>query len=366
MSVQVDEVELDEALREEERWRAVQERDATFDGAFVYAVRTTGIFCRPSCASRKPARENVRFFPLPEMARQAGYRSCKRCEPHLARAVDPQVEVARLICRYIEARHDEEITLRTLSEQFNFSPSRLQRLFKEVTGISPQAYIDKCRLDTVRGALQEGLPIADAIYEVGWGSPSRLYSRSDAALGMTPQSYQQKGAGMVIHYTVVRTPLGALLVAATERGICSVNLGDTEGEAEQALHVEFARARVQRDDVALGPWVEMIVRHLEGEMPHLDLPLDVRATAFQQRVWQALQQIPYGETRTYSEIAEAIGQPDATRAVARACATNPTALLVPCHRVLRKGGALGGYRWGVERKQQLLEKERGGAGDSHN
>ncbi|MGH2544073.1 MAG: bifunctional DNA-binding transcriptional regulator/O6-methylguanine-DNA methyltransferase Ada [Ardenticatenaceae bacterium] len=340
-----------------ERWQAVLRRDAAFDGRFVYAVRSTGIYCRPSCGSRKPRRENVYFFPLPEVAEQAGYQPCKRCQPDVAGSPDGQVEQVRAICRYIEANLADSLTLQRLGEQFYLSPSHLQRVFKQMVGISPQAYLEVCRMKTIRAALQEGDAISDALYQAGWGSPSRLYSRADSHLGMTPRTYQRGGREMTITYTTVLSPLGHLLVAATERGICAVQMGDSTAELEEGLRAEFSEATIERDDTILREWVDAILQHLRGDLPHLDLPLDVQATAFQQRVWQALLEIPYGETRTYSDIARAIGDPGATRAVARACATNPAAIVIPCHRVTGKDGSMRGYRWGVERKQRLLEQE---------
>jgi AraC family transcriptional regulator of adaptative response/methylated-DNA-[protein]-cysteine methyltransferase len=339
-------------------WQAVLNRDADFDGTFVYAVHTTGIYCRPSCSSRKPARRNVDFFPLPEVAEQAGFRPCRRCRPDQIESGDPQVRQARAICRHIEAHLGESLTLESLGEQFGLSPFHLQRTFKQVVGISPQQYAEACRMGQVRAALRTGDDISGATYSAGFGSISQLYHKADAQLGMTPRTYQQNGAGMEIRYTVTPCPLGRLLVAATERGICTIKIGRTEQEIEAALFAEFSRAQVRRDDAALKAWVEAILRNLDGRQPHLDLPLDVQATAFQKRVWQELQNIPYGETRSYGEVARAIGQPGASRAVARACAANPTALVVPCHRVVRHDGKPGGYRWGTDRKEALLELER--------
>jgi AraC family transcriptional regulator of adaptative response/methylated-DNA-[protein]-cysteine methyltransferase len=250
------------------------------------------------------------------------------------------------------------MTLEFLGERFGLSPHHLQRIFKRVVGISPQAYTEACRMDRIRTALGEGQDIVPAIYKAGYGSSSRLYSKSSAQLGMTPKRYHRGGEGVRILYTTLRGPIDWLLVAATEKGICAVRIGETESELEDQLASEFNRAEILRDDQALSGWVEEILSHLGGQQPHLDLPLDVQATAFQKKVWQALQEIPYGSTRTYKELAEALGQPTAYRAVANACAANPTALLIPCHRAIRSDGRLGGYRWGVERKKALLEKER--------
>jgi AraC family transcriptional regulator of adaptative response/methylated-DNA-[protein]-cysteine methyltransferase len=339
-------------------WRAVLTRNLDFDGVFVYGVRTTGIYCRPSCPARKPKLRNVAFFPLPEVAEKAGFRPCKRCQPDAFNSPDPQVELARQVCRYIEANLEARLTLETLGERFGLSPNHLQRVFKQVVGVSPQAYTEARRMDRIRAALGEGQEIIPALFEAGYSSSSRIYSKSSAQLGMTPRRYQRLGEGVRILYTISMCPLGWLLVAATQMGICAVQIGDTESELKDYLASEFKNAEIQRDDLALSGWVEEILSHLHGEQPHLDLPLDVQATAFQKRIWQALQDIPYGRARTYKELAEAIGQPNAFRAVAGACAANPTALLIPCHRVIRSDGELGGYRWGVERKQALLEGER--------
>jgi len=346
-----------QANSESRLWQAVLGREARFDGAFVYAVQTTGIYCRPSCSSRKPARRNVAFYPLPEVAEQAGYRPCRRCQPDRLEAEDPQIEQARRICRYVESHLDEPLTLEALGEQFHTSPYHLQRTFKEIVGVSPQQYAEACRMGQVRTALRRGDGIGEAAYSSGFGSISRLYDKAGAQLGMTPGTYQQGGAGVEIVYTLEPCPLGRLLVAATDRGICAVKLGDEDAALEEDLRAEFSQARLRRDAGSLGAWVPAIVRYLEGDLPHLDLPLDVQGTAFQRRVWQELQAIPFGETRSYGQVARAIGRPKAARAVAQACAANPTALVVPCHRVVRQDGTPGGYRWGVERKEALLRRE---------
>jgi AraC family transcriptional regulator of adaptative response/methylated-DNA-[protein]-cysteine methyltransferase len=239
----------------------------------------------------------------------------------------------------------------------------LQRQFKSVVGISPAEYAEASRMDRVKAALRGGCPINSALYEAGFGSSSRLYSKSASQMGMTPRSYRNGGQGSEVHYTVVQCPLGLMLVAATERGICAVKFGDVEGELEQGLSSEFSQAHISRDDMAFREWVSVMLRHMEGKRPHLDLPLDVRATAFQKQVWQALQAIPYGETRTYSEIAAELGMPGAARAVGHVCATNPVSVIIPCHRVVRSDGGLGGYRWGLARKEALLRQE--GAGREH-
>jgi AraC family transcriptional regulator, regulatory protein of adaptative response / methylated-DNA-[protein]-cysteine methyltransferase len=341
-------------------WQAVLNRDAARDGGFVYAVRSTGIYCRPSCPSRRPARRQVTFFSQPEAAEQAGFRPCKRCCPGEATAGDPQVDLARVVCDYIDRHVDGDVTLAALGRSFNTSPHHLQRTFKRVVGVSPQEYAETCRMARLRASLQAGEDISGTAYGVGFGSISRVYSKANGQLGMTPHTYRIGGFGMHIRYALTDCPLGRLLVAATGRGICAVKLGDADVELEQLLEDEFRHAIRSRDDAGLGAWVTAIVAYLEGSNPHLELPLDVQATAFQRQVWQALQRIPYGETRTYSEVAALIGRPSAVRAVAHACAQNPVALVVPCHRVLRKGGELGGYRWGLARKAELLRRESAG------
>jgi AraC family transcriptional regulator of adaptative response/methylated-DNA-[protein]-cysteine methyltransferase len=339
------------------RWKAVIERDRASDGAFVYAVGTTGVYCRPSCPSRKPLRQNVRFYSLPELAEVDGYRPCRRCHPQLAPLADPQLDLARRLCRHIEAHFDEPLTLERLSQRFAVSPSHLQRTFKSLVGITPKAYAEACRMRSIRGALRRGDSISRALYQAGYGSSSRLYSKSDGELGMTPADYRRGGPDSRVLYTLAECVLGVLLVAATERGICAVQLGDDPAAVEAAFCSSFDAAELERDDQVLAGWVAEILAHLNGRQPHLDLPLDIRATAFQRQVWQALRDIPYGSTRSYGELARVIGQPGAARAVGRACGDNPTALLIPCHRAIRSDGGLGGYHWGLDRKRALLALE---------
>jgi AraC family transcriptional regulator of adaptative response/methylated-DNA-[protein]-cysteine methyltransferase len=349
------------------RWTAVLERDTRQDGCFVYAVATTGVFCRPSCPSRRPRRENVAFFSVPEEAERAGYRACRRCAPKST--VAPAERMVREACAYLEAHLDagldQPVTLEVLGREIGVSPFHLQRMFKRITGVSPKAYVNARRVERLKARLQQGDGVADATYEAGYGSGSRVYEQADAQLGMTPATYKRGGTGMTIRYGTTATPLGRLLVAVSERGVCAVTLGDSDPALEAALRREYPQARIeptQEKNERLEEWLGAVVRHLEGSQPSLALPLDVQATAFQRRVWQALQEIPYGATRSYGEIAAAIGQPQASRAVARACASNRVALVVPCHRVVRgdfaTSGEAGGYRWGAERKRRLLERER--------
>ena len=340
------------------QWRIVLARDRRYDGDFVYAVRSTGIYCRPSCPSRRPRRTLVRFFPIPEAAEAAGFRACRRCHPGQLQPHDPAVALVREVCRVIDEQPDGPADLTKLGRRVGRSSHQVLRAFRRVLGVSPREYRDARRVDRLKSTLKENPHVSPAIYEAGFGSPSRVYERAAGALGMTPATYARGGRGAAIRYSIVASPLGTLLVAATERGICRVALGDSAGALERDLRREFPAARITRDTGTLGSWVETILAHLAGHEPHLDLPLDIRATAFQQKVWNALRKIPYGSTRSYQAVARAIGSPSATRAVARACATNPVALVIPCHRVVRVDGQPGGYRWGAERKEALLKRER--------
>src|SRR5580698_8772080 len=355
----------------EKRWRSVQTRDRGADGAFVYAVRSTGIYCRPSCPSRKPRREQVEFFSLPAAAEQRGFRACLRCRPRLARLRDPRTAAVAKVCREIEAQIDADgaktasgdasetrLTLRTLSSTAGMSAHQLERAFRSVMGITPRQYADAQRMRRLKSQLRKGDDVTTALYDAGFGSSSRLYERAPSQLGMTPATYRQGGTGMRVNYTIVDSPLGRLLVGATDRGISAVYLGESDVRLEGALKKEYPRAEIRRDRNGLEGWVSKILEHLRGREPNLDLPTDVQATAFQRRVWEELRKIPYGTTRTYSQVARAIGKPTAIRAVARACAMNPVSVVVPCHRVVREDGNLAGYRWGLERKQALLAKEQ--------
>ena len=342
---------------EENYWQAVLNRDSQSDGMFVFGVRSTGIYCKPSCPARHPRREQVIFFTRPEAAEQAGFRACLRCRPGETSVYELQVEMVQRACRYIETHLDGPITLADLGKEVSVSPYHLQRVFKRVVGITPRQYVEACRLGQFKTRLKEGESITTALYDAGYGSSSRLYERTPAQLGMTPSAYRRGGREMHIGYTIVDCPLGRLLVAATEKGICAVCLGDVDAELESALWSEYPAAHIERDGTKLGQWVNSLLNYLEGEQPHLDLPVDVQATAFQWQVWEMLRSIPYGSTRTYSAIAQDLGNPKARRAVARACATNPVSLVIPCHRVVREDGSLGGYRWGPERKQRLLAEE---------
>jgi AraC family transcriptional regulator, regulatory protein of adaptative response / methylated-DNA-[protein]-cysteine methyltransferase len=344
-------------LSDQRRWQAVVARDASQDGAFVFAVSSTGIFCRPSCPAKHPRRENVRFFPRALEAEQAGYRACLRCRPKAADG-NPQAALVRAVCRHIEQHLEDRLTLGELAKQFRRSPFHLQRTFKAVLGVSPKAYMDACRLRQVKHNLQAGHSVTTALYAAGYGSSSRLYERTAAQLGMTPEKYRRGALAAVVRYTTASSPLGRMMVAATDKGICAIQFADSDQELQQGLMREFPFAARRRDDEAMAHWKQGLARLIQGQQTHPSLPLDIRATAFQRRVWECLQQIPRGETRSYSEVARKIGMPKATRAVARACATNPVAVAIPCHRVVREDGDLGGYRWGIERKEKLLALER--------
>jgi AraC family transcriptional regulator of adaptative response/methylated-DNA-[protein]-cysteine methyltransferase len=349
------------SMDEERKWRAVLARDAGFDGAMVFAVRSTGIYCRPSCPSRRPHRHHVVFFPRPEAAEGAGFRPCRRCRPRGASPAQDQAAWVEGVCRRLAAPGEERPRLADLGAELGLSPHHLQRTFKRLMGITPRQYADAVRLGVFRTHLRKGGDVTSAVYDAGYGSGSRVYEGAAARFGMTPGAYRKGGKGMRIAYTIVASPLGRLLVAATERGISSVCLGDADAALEATLRAEYPAAEVRRDDAGLAPWVAGVLQRMEGRAPAAELPVDLRATAFQRRVWEELKAIPRGQTRSYGEIARRIGQPTAARAVARACATNPVALVIPCHRVVAGGGGMGGYRWGVERKQRLLEREAASA-----
>ena len=342
-------------------WNAVLGRSRSLDGVFYYGVRSTGIYCRPSCPSRRPRREHVDFFLEPQEAESAGFRACLRCRPAQPVSQSPQAELTRRVCRYIEDNLEATLTLKTMAAEIGGSPFHLQRVFQQAIGVTPQQYAEARRIAVFKTALRFGENVAEAGYTAGFGSSRGLYERAGSHLGMTPATYRKGAAGQHITYTIVESPLGRMLVAATAKGICKISLGEEGSDAEMsaALFREYPKARIEKADTsaALRSAVEKIVEHLHDFGSALDLPLDLRATAFQVRVWRELKKIPLGQTRSYEEIARRIKQPSATRAVARACASNPVALAIPCHRVVRKDGAMGGYRWGVERKKALLASE---------
>ena len=339
------------------RWNAVLARDAAHDGKFVFAVSSTGVYCRPSCAARRPRRENVQFFLAPDQAEQAGYRACLRCRPK-SFSGNNESDGVKAICRFIEQHLDEPLTLDRLGKEFHQSPFHLQRRVKRVLGITPREYADSCRLRMLKRNLQAGDSVTRAMYDAGYGSSSRLYERTASQLGMTPDKYRRGAIAAVVRYTCTDSPLGRMLIAATERGICSIQFARSDGELIEGLKREFPFAVRKLDEGGLQSWAHALLKHMRGKDLDSSLPLDIRATAFQRRVWTYLQSIPFGDTRSYSQVAKAIGRPSASRAVARACATNPVAVAIPCHRVVRQDGSMGGYRWGIERKKALLDIER--------
>jgi AraC family transcriptional regulator of adaptative response/methylated-DNA-[protein]-cysteine methyltransferase len=342
---------------DEQRWHAVCTRDTARDGEFVFAVSSTGVYCRPSCAARRPRRENVQFFLTNEQAEQAGYRACLRCRPKAARG-NVQSDGVKAICRFIEQHLDEPVTLARLGKEFHQSPFHLQRRFKAVLGITPREYADSCRLRSLKRNLQAGDSVTRAMYDAGYGSSSRLYEKTASQLGMTPDKYRRGAIAAAIRYTCADSPLGRMLIAATERGVCAIQFARSDSELLEGLRREFPFATRKSDEGGLRSWASALLKHMKGRQLDSSLPLDIRATAFQRRVWTYLQSIPFGATRSYSQVAKGIGQPTAARAVARACATNPVAVAIPCHRVVREDGSMGGYRWGIERKKALLEMER--------
>lgn len=344
-------------LLEEILWQAVLNRDHSFEGKLFYGVRSTGVYCRPICPSRRPNRNQVCFFKSAQEAEIADFRPCKRCQPQSETVPNPSKTKVLAVCRYIEAQVDRIPTLSELCSQVGMSPSYLQKVFKQIIGVSPFQYGDALRSQRLKQHLQSGEEIADAVYETGYGSSSQLYEKAPKQLGMTPKIYQQAGKTIRIVYAIAPCSLGYLLVATTDKGICAVKLGDEADKLEQILNQEFHQAHIMRDDDIHKEWIQAILGLIAGDTTHLDLPLDVRGTAFQKQVWQALQKIPYSQTRTYTDIARDIAKPQAVRAVGNACGANPIALIVPCHRVLRSDGSLGGYHWGIERKQKLLLQE---------
>lgn len=340
-------------------WQQVLARDAAADGQFVYAVKSTGVYCKPSCASRRPERKNVSFFPSPAMAEAAGYRACLRCEPsRVAPKDDPQAGAVKKAAEFLAAHASERTTLDDLAAASGLGRFALQRGFKRVLGVTPAEFAREQRKDRFREKVREPrLRVTDAVYEAGYGSSSRVYENVDATLGMSPTAMKAGGAGETIRYAVAESPLGRVLVGATERGLCAVLFADSDAEAAVELRERFPQAVLRRDDAGLGDEVRVVLGGLRESQTARALPFHVRATAFQQRVWQALMAIPRGETRTYAEIAEAIGAPKAVRAVGTACGANPLAMVIPCHRVVGADGRLTGYRWGTERKRRLLEME---------
>lgn len=349
---------------DDRRWRQVAARDRAAAGAFVYAVTSTGVFCRPGCPSRRPRRDRVRFFDTPAAASTAGFRPCLRCRPTGSASAAPGADAVERAAAFLAAHADEPVTLSRLAARARMSPAHLQRRFTALLGVSPREYQAACRAARFRRELRAGRDVTAAIYEAGYGSPSRVYESAPTGRGVSPAAYRKGAPGHEVGYTIVDCGLGRLLVAATPKGVCAVKLGGSDKLLEAELRRELPAATITEGGIVSRPWVEAIVALAEGREEAVSsgssatLPLDVRGTAFQWRVWRALMRIPAGETLSYSEVARAIGRPTAVRAVARACASNPVCLVVPCHRVIGKDGSLGGYRWGVKRKAQLIRSER--------
>jgi AraC family transcriptional regulator of adaptative response/methylated-DNA-[protein]-cysteine methyltransferase len=340
------------------RWKALASRDAAADGTFVYGVTSTGIYCRPSCPSRRPRADRVRFFDTALEARQGGFRACKRCRPDTVGLAQPGIEAVRRASAFLATHADQTITLSHLARIASMSPHHLQRRFKAIVGLSPREFQSAIRAGRLRTSLRDGRDVATAIYEAGYGSPSRVYEAAPTGKGMSLSNYRRGGAGMRIGYSMLSSPIGEVLVAATDEGVCAVKIGNNESSLVGDLRREYPAADIQANARPRSEWIKAIAKHLRGEAPSLDLPIDVQATAFQWQVWRALQRIPYGETRAYGDVARSIGKPKAIRAVASACANNPVALVVPCHRVVPKAGGTGEYRWGSERKARLIAAEK--------
>jgi len=343
-------------ISDQNRWQAVVARDSRADGQFYFSVRTTGVYCRPSCGARQPRRENVAFHLTCADAEAAGFRACKRCRPGASTTGDGHRAAVERACRLIECAETMP-TLADLAENAGISRFHFHRVFKAATGVTPKAYADASRARRLRGALAQSGTVTEAIYDAGFNSSGRFYAASQAMLGMTPSRFRAGGSGETLRFAVGQTSLGAILVAATDKGVALIQFGDDAEALVHGLQDRFPRARLIGGDAAFESLVAKVVGLIEAPGQPMDLPLDVRGTAFQQRVWQALRDIPLGSTASYADVAARLGAPRSARAVAQACAANPLAVAIPCHRVVRSDGALSGYRWGVERKRALLDRE---------
>ncbi|MFI4969801.1 MAG: bifunctional DNA-binding transcriptional regulator/O6-methylguanine-DNA methyltransferase Ada [Lysobacterales bacterium] len=348
-------------MQEQTMWRAVQRRDPAMDRRFVYGVLTTGVYCRPSCAARRPLHRNVRFFATPADAGAAGLRPCKRCHPLAQWQDDPEIALLLELCRCVETQHDLP-AVATLAARSGRDVFQLNRLFRRYLTITPGDYIESVRVRRIKHALRTSKSVTDAVYDAGLGSSRGLYERAPRALGMTPRQYRSGGESLGISWAIGATPLGAVCIGATDRGICYLQFGADRGALLAQLGAEYPRAKLApmtaEAEPAFHAWMSALNAHLEGHQPNLDLPLDIRGTAFQVRVWNYLRRIPYGDVVSYAEAAAAIDAPRAARALASACAKNRIAVLIPCHRVIRGDGHLGGYRWGIARKRALIDVER--------
>jgi len=345
-------------MTDEEKWRAVVRRDKSADGRFFYSVSTTGVYCRPSCGARQPRREIVCFHDSPAAAEAAGYRPYKRCRPHRAAEWRERSDLVARACRFIEGSTSPP-TLEQVAAFVGLSPFHFHRVFKQVTGLTPRAYASAHRSRSVRDSLRRSGSITEAIYDAGYNANSRFYENARAILGMSPSEYRSGGVGKVIHYAIKTCSLGLMLIGATDHGICTIQLGDTATALKDVLVAEFPGAELREPEgKTLSAWIDAAFALVDTGRTAEDLPLDIRGTAFQEKVWAALRAIPPGETASYKQVAQAIGAPNAVRAVAQACASNRIAVAIPCHRVVRSDGALSGYRWGPERKQALLAREQ--------
>ena len=350
-------------LNDQRCWNAVTSRNAEQDGRFYFGVVTTGVYCRPSCPARQPLRKNVRFYETPGAAERDGLRPCLRCHPLAGRADEAAIQNVHKLCAFIQQNCEsgEPLTLETLAEQAGWSPFHLHRTFKGVLGITPKQWLDACRVKSLKTKLRQSSSVTAAVYDAGFGSSSRVYEQVDQKLGMTPAQYRQGGKDVNISYAFANTSLGLLLAAATDRGLCFVELGADPETMLAELRAEFPHAKIAEsnpDPRVMGAWIKALTNYLQGDQIPPDLPLDLHGSVFQLKVWRYLQTIPAGEVRTYGEVAKAIGEPGAARAVGTACGSNKVALVIPCHRVIRGDRGLGGYRWGMERKQSLLDDEK--------
>ncbi len=343
---------------EDQRWNALKERDENADGIFYFAVLTTGVYCKPSCGARLPNRENVSFHDTVTAAEQCGYRACKRCKPSSPPLTARHSEIVESVCRFID-NCEEEPNLAAMAEQAGMSPHYFNRTFKKITGLTPKQYVIGLRSEAIKAELTNGSTVTSALYSAGYNTASRFYEGAKPRLGMSPSKFRAGGKNIEIRYTIEPCWLGRVLVAATDKGVCSILFGDTEGELKQDLTARFPQASLELSEKGsdFKLWVQEVLRFIKQPNNSLNLPLDIHGTAFQERVWRALQTIPAGKTASYAEVAEKIGKPTASRAVASACAANPIAVVIPCHRVLRASGGISGYRWGIERKQLLLKRE---------
>jgi AraC family transcriptional regulator of adaptative response/methylated-DNA-[protein]-cysteine methyltransferase len=345
-----------DTLTDDDRYAALSRRDGASDGQFFYSVQTTGVYCRPSCAARLALRKNVSFHLSCEAAERAGFRPCKRCRPNEPSQQERHAEIVRQACRLID-QAEESPSLENIARQVGISPFHFHRVFKQITGVTPKGYADARRAARLQDGLGSSGSVTNAIYDAGFNAPSRFYENATERLGMTPSAYRRGGIDASIHFAVAQCSLGAILVATTEKGVCAISLGDDPDTLVRDLQDRFPKAELVGGDAEFERLVARVVGFVEAPGQGLDLPLDIRGTAFQQRVWQALRAIPAGSTASYARIAAEIGAPAAVRAVAQACANNTLAVAIPCHRVVRSDGALSGYRWGVERKRALLDRE---------